>query len=114
MTTRRVRRGALRYTDDEFAVIVMVAALDRMKPGAWAQQAAYDAAIRRRRGDLADWSAVEALVAELRQHRRLLTNIGGNLNDLVRVANSVVRSRTPSVRAECSGRAPSGTLGSAT
>ena len=40
---KRQPRGLLRYTDDEWAVIVQVAVLVGMRPGAWAQQAAYDA-----------------------------------------------------------------------
>ena len=35
-----------------------------------------------------DRRVVDGLLAELRQHRRVLTNIGGNLNDLARAANT--------------------------
>jgi hypothetical protein len=85
---KREPRGTLRYTDEEWAAVVVVAALDGMRPGAWAQQAAYDAAVRRQRGERPARELVEALVEELRQHRRVLTNIGGNLNDLARAANA--------------------------
>jgi hypothetical protein len=78
----------LRYTDDEWAAIVQVAALSAMRPGAWAQQAAYDAARSRLRGATQERGAIDELVAELRQHRRVLTNIGGNLNDVARAANA--------------------------
>lgn len=84
----RVRRGALRYTDAEYAVITMVAAIDGMRPGAWAQQAAYTAALRRHNGDQPEPEVVAELVAVLRQHRRVLANIGGNINQLARTANS--------------------------
>jgi hypothetical protein len=85
---KRERRGMLRYTDDEWAVVVVVAALDGMRPGAWAQQAAYDAARRRQRGERPSREQIEELVEELRHHRRVLTNIGGNLNDVARAGNA--------------------------
>lgn len=85
---RRERRGALRYTDAEWAVIVQVAAVEGMRPGAWAQQAAFEAAVRVHRGERTDRATVEALLEELRQHRRVLTNVGGNLNDVARTANA--------------------------
>jgi hypothetical protein len=88
---RRQVRGSLRFTDDEWAVIVQAAALERMRPGAWAQQAAYRAGVRRCRGPLPELTAVQALVVELRQQRRVLANIGGNLNDLAAAANATGR-----------------------
>jgi hypothetical protein len=78
----------MRYTDQEWAVIVAVAAVAGLKPGAWVQQTAFDAARHQRRGQVDERGVVEGLVAELRQHRRVLTNIGGNLNDLARAANA--------------------------
>jgi hypothetical protein len=92
---RREPRGLLRYTDDEWAVIVQVAALASMRPGAWAQQAAYDAALRAHRGMVPDRAVVEGLLVELRQHRRVLTNIGGNLNDVARAANATGAIENP-------------------
>jgi hypothetical protein len=85
---KRQPRGLLRYTDDEWAVIVQVAAVARMRPGAWAQQAAYEAAANQGRERVHDRGAIDDLIAELRQHRRVLTNIGGNLNDVAKVANA--------------------------
>src|SRR5215211_4804794 len=85
---KREPRGLLRYTDDEWAVIVQVAALASMRPGAWVQQAAYEAALRAHRGMVPDRAAIDELLVELRQHRRVLTNIGGNLNDVARAANA--------------------------
>jgi hypothetical protein len=85
---RRVPRGTLRYNEFEWAVIAQVAAIADQKPGAWAQQAAYEAALRANQGEPTTREAVVELAEELRQHRRVLTNIGGNLNDLARVANS--------------------------
>jgi hypothetical protein len=78
----------LRFNDTEWAVIAMVAAREDMRPGAWAQQAAYEAALRENLGTGAERDVVARLVTELREHRRVLTNIGGNLNDVARVANS--------------------------
>lgn len=42
-----------------------------------------------------DRGAVDELLAELRQHRRVLTNIGGNLNDVARVANATGTIASP-------------------
>lgn len=85
---KREPRGMLRFNDTEWAVIAMVAAREDMRPGAWAQQAAYEAALRENLGTGAERDVVARLVTELREHRRVLTNIGGNLNDVARVANS--------------------------
>lgn len=85
---RRSPRGLLRYTDDEWAAIVRVAATTGMRPGAWAQQVAHDAAVQHDRGSTVERAVVDDLVAELRQYRRVLTNIGGNLNQLVRTMNA--------------------------
>ena len=85
---KRAPRGLLRYSDGEWAAIVRAAASDRMRPTSWAQRAAYQAAVRSRPGRDVDRELVESLVAELRQHRRVLANIGGNLNDLARAANA--------------------------
>jgi hypothetical protein len=81
-------RGRFRYSDPEWAVIVVAATLAEMPPNAWAQQAAYEAALHASGGATTDRDTVRALEAELRQHRRVLTNVGGNLNDIARVANS--------------------------
>jgi len=78
----RQQRGVLRYSDAEWAAIVQAAALAGMKPGPWAQRAAHHAAIQDQPQRRGLEEQVEALLAELRQYRRVLTNIGGNLNDL--------------------------------
>lgn len=85
---KRQPRTLMRYSDTEWAVIVQVAARAGMRPGAWAQQAAYDAALREHLGEIADRGAVDDLTAELREHRRVLTNVGGNLNDVAKVGNA--------------------------
>ncbi|MEU4675159.1 hypothetical protein AB0F91_46295 [Amycolatopsis sp. NPDC023774] len=78
----------LRYSDTEWAVIVQAAALAGRKPAPWAQQAAYDAARAEHPGTATYREAVAALTQELREHRRVLTNVGGNLNDVAKVANA--------------------------
>jgi hypothetical protein len=78
----------LRYNDIEWAAITAAAAIDGMTPGAWAQQAAFDAAADANTGPVADRAAVTALLEELRQHRRLLLAIGNNLNQLTMLAHA--------------------------
>ncbi|WP_018685329.1 hypothetical protein [Actinokineospora enzanensis] len=92
---KRTPRGLMRYTDDEWAVIVMVAAQEVLKPGAYVQKAAYEAALRQHRGELFDSGAVTTLFAELQENRRVLTNIGGNLNDVAKAANSTGEIENP-------------------
>ncbi|TLW89232.1 hypothetical protein FFT09_22660 [Saccharomonospora piscinae] len=81
-------RGRLRYTDTEWAVICRVAAAAGMRPGAWAQQAASEVAVAVDRGRPLDRDVVDALVAELLEHRRVMANIGGNVNQLATAANT--------------------------
>lgn len=84
---RRVR-VSLRYTDIEWAAILVAAAAEGMKPGAWVADAAFELARGRNGGPMPDRRAVDEVLSELRQHRRVLTNIGGNLNQIAAVANS--------------------------
>lgn len=82
-------RGRLRYTDREWAVICRVAATAGMRPGAWAQQAATDAAVAAERGlGHAHREDIEAVIGEIREHRRVLTNVGGLANQLAAAANA--------------------------
>jgi hypothetical protein len=92
---KRSPRGLMRYTDDEWAVIVMVAAQEALKPGAYVQKAAYEAALRQHHGELFDSVAVTELIKELQENRRVLTNIGGNLNDVAKAANSTGEIENP-------------------
>ncbi len=84
---RRVR-ASLRYTDSEWAAIVVAAAAAGMKPGAWLADVAFQAARDRNGGIRLERGAIDELLTELRQHRRVLTNIGGNLNQIAAVANA--------------------------
>jgi len=88
--TRR-SRGRLRYSDLEWAVIVAAAAVDGISPGAWVQQAGYEAAVRENRGGSDRRALIEAITAftaEMREHRRVLTHIGGILNNIAHVGNA--------------------------
>jgi hypothetical protein len=88
----------LRYTDAEWADLCKVAAAEGTKPGAWAQQAAHEAAVRKLRGESSFGDdRVRELVAELRDGRRMLANVGGSLNQVAKVANST--GQAPSVAA---------------
>lgn len=84
---RRARTSVL-YTDEEWAVITVVAAREGMKSGAWVAQVAHDAALRAQGDTRPEREVVASLIAELQEHRRVLTIIGGNLNDVARAASS--------------------------
>jgi hypothetical protein len=96
---KRVARGVMRFNDAEWAIIVQVAAVADMRPGAWAQEAAHEAARREHRGELTDRTAVAELIDELREHRRILRNIGGNLNDVAKAANATGQIENAAVAA---------------
>jgi hypothetical protein len=66
-----------------------------LRPGAWVQQVAHRAAVHGRHANRPGSANVEALVAELQQHRRVLTNIGGNLNQLARAVNATHAVENP-------------------
>ncbi|MEU4673900.1 hypothetical protein AB0F91_39590 [Amycolatopsis sp. NPDC023774] len=76
-------------------MIVMVAALEGLKPGAYVQRAGYEAAVRQHRGERFDSGVVSELIKELREARRVMTNIGGNLNDVAKAANSTGEIENP-------------------
>ncbi|WP_447005155.1 hypothetical protein ACRAKI_00940 [Saccharothrix isguenensis] len=81
----------MRYTDAEWADLCKVAAAEGMKPGAWAQQAAHQAAVRKLQGEPIGDGQVRELLAELREDRRVLANVGSSLNQVAKVANSTGR-----------------------
>jgi hypothetical protein len=85
---KREPHGLMRFNLDEWLVIEQVAALAGKTPGAWVQKAAYETAVIQLRGESLDRDAIVSLIGEMRQHRRVLTNIGGNLNDVAKVANA--------------------------
>jgi hypothetical protein len=94
---KRERRGALRYTDREWMVITAVAVREGKRPGAWAQQAAYDAAWYTLHGQPGYREQTVRVIEQLRQLRNVLANIGGNVNDLAKAANSTGEIETVQV-----------------
>jgi hypothetical protein len=82
------------FSEDEFGVVCEAAGRDGLAPGAWVSEAA----VRSARNTVvgaelpAGWGAamqrLMPLQAELAEHRRVLRNVGGNLNDVARHANS--------------------------
>lgn len=85
---RRHPRTVVYYTDLEWTAIAVAAAVAGMTPGAWAADAAYLAARDHNAGPLLDRESARQVLEELRQQRRVLTNIGGNLNQLAAHANA--------------------------
>src|ERR1051325_1650750 len=84
----RERRGALRYTDVEWDLVCRAAALDAMKPGAWAQEAAAEAARRRVLGGPGDGDQVQQVLVELRDQQRVLRSIGHLLNQFMKAVHA--------------------------
>lgn len=85
----RPRRGALRYTDEEWALIIAAAKDSAMAPGAWAQQAAVHAAAAQIHGLGASGHAdVVALREEWFAARAALGRTGGLVNQLVARAHA--------------------------
>lgn len=85
---RRKARTSVWYTDSEWSAIIAASAVERLRPGAWIAGVASEEARRRNGGAVPDRSAMAELLAELREHRRVLANIGGNLNDVAKAANA--------------------------
>jgi hypothetical protein len=82
------------YSSEELALVTEAAARDGMAVSAWVGEAGVRAARVAVAGPQlpASWgSAMQRLMplqAELAEHRRVLRNVGGNLNDVARHANS--------------------------
>ncbi len=92
---RRRSRTSVWLTEREWAAVCAAAAVAGMKPGAWISATAVQAASRRNAGQgRVERVVVERLVEQLWQQRRVLANVGGNLNDLARVANSTGQVQT--------------------
>lgn len=84
----RKQRGMLRYSDLEWAAIVVAASEAGWSPQAWAQQVAFATAVRRQQVlDVGALGGAE-LLESLRDARHLLANIGGNVNDIAKAANA--------------------------
>ncbi len=87
------------FSESEWAAIEAVAARAVMAPGAWVAVSAGRAAelsapvegsgVRVSAGAAGAWmQRLMGLRAELMEDRRVLRNVGGNLNDIARVANT--------------------------
>lgn len=87
-TTPRNRPVQCLFNDDEMALVDAAAGQRRLRPGAWVAQIAVDEARREAGESKGDRDALVALRQELAGIRRLLGNIGGNLNDVARHANT--------------------------
>lgn len=85
---RRRQRTTVSYTDAEWARIMSAAALAGKRPGAWLAEVAHDAARWRLRGLPAGREVLGELAHQVRSMRNVLANVGGNLNDIARHANS--------------------------
>lgn len=91
-TERRTVRREVVLSPTEHAMVLAAAAGARLQPGSFIATAAIDAAkaARSERGGatLRTGAEVRALMAEVRELRRLLGNVAGNLNDVARATNS--------------------------
>jgi hypothetical protein len=85
---RRRQRATILYTDVEWARIVAAAAMAGKRPGAWIAEIAHDAARWRLNGLPAGREVLVELAEQVRSTRNVLANIGGNLNDVAKHANS--------------------------
>lgn len=88
---RSVRKWAL-FTPEENALIEQASARRGLRPGAYVSAAAVEMAKAETSGATAESPAttqdLRELAAEVRELRRLLGNVAGNLNDVARHANS--------------------------
>jgi len=87
-TSRRRARTAVSFTNQEWTTIVVAAATDGMRPGAWIARLAFAEAAQRNSATGLDRESITELTAALQEQRRVLANVGGNLNQLAKLANS--------------------------
>lgn len=89
---RREKKKEVLYTSEELAMVVAAATEVGLRPGAFiaavSVHAAKSHAQRRQGSQLRTSAEVQELTGELRELRRLLGNVAGNLNDVARHANS--------------------------
>lgn len=85
---KRRARTAVLYTDLEWSAIVAAAAVAGKKPGAWVATVAYETARRENTGAVLDRDVAAGLITQLREQRRVLTNIGNNVNTMARAVHS--------------------------
>ncbi|PXX53933.1 hypothetical protein DFR70_12654 [Nocardia tenerifensis] len=89
---KRTRRHEALFAPTEWALVTAAAATVGLRPGAFIAKAAVGAAkafaAQRNGAAVRTSTQVEILLAEVRELRRLLGNVAGNLNDVARHANS--------------------------
>ncbi len=89
---KRTRRHEALFAPAEWSLVAAAAATVGLKPGAFIAKAAVGAArafAAQRNGSAVRTSGqVEILIAEVRELRRLLGNVAGNVNDVAKHANS--------------------------
>lgn len=85
---RRRGRVVLRYDDSEWLVVEQAAALEGLRPGAFASRTTLDASRMRVNGVLLDRNVLTTLYEALTQHSNQLVRIGANLNNVAWHANS--------------------------
>ncbi|GAA1292135.1 plasmid mobilization protein [Saccharothrix xinjiangensis] len=87
-TAKRRARTSVSFTDIEWAAITIAASLDGMRAGAWIARVAFDEAAHHNSGARLDRDAFAALAAAVQEQRRVLANVGGNLNQLAKATNA--------------------------
>ncbi|MFD1147873.1 hypothetical protein [Saccharothrix hoggarensis] len=91
------------FTDIEWAAITIAASLDGMRAGAWIARVAFDEAAHRNSGARLDRDAFAALAAAVQEQRRVLANVGGNLNQLAKATNATGGTDNPEAAARLLG-----------
>ncbi|MEO6086672.1 MAG: hypothetical protein ABIQ18_26520, partial [Umezawaea sp.] len=86
-TRPRRARTAVLFTDREWAAIVVAAATEGRRPGAWIAGLAFAQAAYHNSAIGLDRDLIVELTAAVQEQRRVLANVGGNLNQLARAAN---------------------------
>ncbi|GAA4554731.1 hypothetical protein [Pseudonocardia xishanensis] len=87
----RPHKVSVQFSDLEMALVTTAAVRSDMAPGAWLGEVGVRAA-ETVPGPASQWGptmqSLMQLRAELMEHRRVLRNVGGNLNDVARHANA--------------------------
>lgn len=88
----RPHKLTVQFSDAELAAVIAAAARADLAPGAWLGMVGVRSASETVPSPATAWGPVMQelmmLRAELMEHRRVLRNVGGNLNDVARHANA--------------------------
>lgn len=99
----RPHKVTVQFSEMEMALVTTASVRADMAPGAWLGEAGVRAA-EAVPGPASHWGpAMQELMqlrAELMEHRRVLRNVGGNLNDVARHANSTGEIHEATVRVQ--------------